>query len=248
MTTLDDHSRYLLYANFVETETAWAHIKALESVILTYGVGLTYYVDSHSIFRFVSHRDSIWQKQTKMTDEVLTQWKRVVKKCGIQVWHTLSAQAKGKIERPYRWLQDRIIRRCAREHVDGISQGRVVLQQELHRYNAEQIHSATGEIPWIRLQKAVMEGRNFFKPFKLLPAYQSTKDIFCLHESRKVNGYNQISWNGSIIPLPMSLPQGTEIELHIVPQADRVEVRLWHQERVVKVIHFKKESTTLKLT
>jgi hypothetical protein len=238
ITTLDDHSRYLLYADFVETETAWAHIKAVESVILTYGVGLAYYVDSHSIFRFVSHRDSIWQKQTKGTDEVLTQWKRVVQKCGMQVWHTLSAQAKGKIERPYRWLQDRIIRRCAREHVEEISQGRIVLQQELHRYNEEQVHSATEEIPGIRLQKALREGRSFLKPFKLLPPYQSTKDIFCLHESRKVNGYNQISWNGSIIPLPGSLPQGTEIELHVVPQADRVEVRLWHQEKVVKVIHF----------
>jgi hypothetical protein len=102
-------------------------------------------------------------------------------------------------------------------HVEEISQGRIVLQQELHRYNEEQVHSATEEIPGIRLQKALREGRSFLKPIKLLAPYQSIKDIFCLHESRKVNGYNQISWNGSIIPLPVSLPQGTEIELHIVP-------------------------------
>jgi hypothetical protein len=238
ITTLDDYSRYLLYADFVESETAWAHIQAVESVLLTYGVGLAYYVDNHSIFRFVCHRDSIWQKQTVGTDQVLTQWKTVVQKCGMQVWHTLSAQAKGKIERPYRWLQDRIIRRCAREHVEEISQGRIVLQQELCRYNEQQVHSTTGEIPGIRLQRSLKEGRSFFKPFKLLAPYQSTKDIFCLHESRKVNGYNQISWNGSIIPLPVSLTQGTEIELHVVPHADRVEVRLWYQGKVVKVIHF----------
>ena len=113
ITTLEDYSRYLLYADFVEVETTWAHIKAAESVILKYGVGLAYYVDSHSIFRFVCHKDSIWYNQVKGTDEVLTQWKRVIKKCGIQVWHALSPQAKGKIERPYRWLQDRIVRRCA---------------------------------------------------------------------------------------------------------------------------------------
>jgi len=103
ITTLEDYSRYLLYADFVEVETTWAHIRAAESVILKYGVGLAYYVDSHSIFRFVCHKESIWYNQVKGTDEVLTQWERVVKKCGIQVWHALSPQAKDKIERPYRW-------------------------------------------------------------------------------------------------------------------------------------------------
>lgn len=239
ITTLEDHSRYLLYADFVKTETAWAHIKAVESVVLKYGVGLAYYVDSHSIFRFVCHRGSIWHKQIKGTDEVLTQWKRVVEKCGMQVWYALSPQAKGKIERPYRWLQDRIIRRCAREHVEDIQQARIILQQELHRYNEEQVHSATKEIPGIRLQRALKEGRSCFKPFKLPLPYKSTKDVFCLHEFRKVNGYNQISWNGHMISVPISLPQGTEIELHIIPYSDRVEVRLWYNEEVLKVAHYK---------
>ena len=80
----------------------------------------------------------------------------------MQVWHALSPQAKGKIERPYRWLQDRIIRRCAREHVEDILQARIVLQQELHRYNDEHIHSATKEIPGIRLQRAIKEGKSCF--------------------------------------------------------------------------------------
>jgi len=241
VTTLEDYSRYLLYADFVETETAWSHIKAVESVVLTYGVGLAYYVDSHSIFRFVCHRDSIWYKQAKGTDEVLTQWRRVVQNCGMQVWHTLSAQAKGKVERPYRWLQDRIIRRCAREHAGDISEVQTVLRQELHRYNEQQVHSATKEIPGIRLRKALEEGRSCFKPFQLPPPFKSTKDIFCLHEVRKVNGYNQISWKGHMISVPISLPQGTEIELHIVPDSDRVEVRLWHKEQILKVIHYKKK-------
>ncbi|MDY6863596.1 MAG: hypothetical protein SV062_11505 [Thermodesulfobacteriota bacterium] len=238
ITTLEDYSRYLLYADFVEVETTWAHIKATESVILKYGVGLAYYVDNHSIFRFVCHKDSIWYNQVKGTDEVLTQWERVVKKCGIQVWYALSPQAKGKIERPYRWLQDRIVRRCAHEHVTDIRQAKLILQQELHRYNEKQVHSTTEEIPGIRLQRAFKEGRTFFKPFKLRSPFISIKDIFCLHEERKVNGYNQISWNSNKISIPVLLPQGTEIELHIVPRNDRCEVRLWHKGKILKVIHY----------
>lgn len=241
ITTLEDYSRYLLYADFVKTETAWAHIKAVESVILKYGVGLAYYVDSHSIFRFVCHRDSIWYNQTKGTDEVLTQWKRVVQKCNMQVWHALSPQAKGKIERPYRWLQDRIIRRCAREHVEDIVQARIVLQQELHRYNEEHIHSTTKEIPGIRLQRALKEGKSCFKPFQLPSPYKSTKDIFCLHEFRKVNGYNQISWKSHMISLPIPLPRGIEVELHVLPYSDHTEVRFWYKGEVLKVVHYRDE-------
>jgi len=239
ITTLEDYSRYLLYADFVYPETTWAHIKAVESVVLNYGVGLTYYVDSHRIFRFVCHGDSFWRKESKKTDEVLTQWETVVGKCGMQAWHALSAEGKGKVERPYRWLQDRIVRRCARENVRYIDQARPILRQELHRYNEEQVHSTTLEIPGIRLRNAIEEGKSFFKPFQLPPGYESTKDIFCLHWLRKVNGYNQISWKGQIILVPVSLPQGTEIELHEVPDDDHTELRLCYKGQVLKTVHYK---------
>ncbi len=157
----------------------------------------------------------------------------------MNVWHALSARAKGKVERPYRWLQDRIVRRCAREDVRNIEQGRLVLQEELRRYNERQVHSTTLEIPAIRLQKAKEEGNSFFKPFQLPAPYKSTKDIFCLHEFKKVNGYNQVSWKKQAIPLPTPLPPGTEVELHVIPSHDRTEVRIWHKEQVLKVVHYK---------
>jgi hypothetical protein len=239
ITTIEDHSRYILYGKLVETETTWAHIKAVESVILNYGAGLTYYVDGHSIFRFVCHQDSIWYKQVKGTDDVLTQWRIVVEKCGMQVWYALSAEAKGKVERPYRWLQDRVVRRCAHEHVEDIKHGQIILQQELYRYNEQKVHSTTGEIPTIRLKKAIKEGRNCFTEFQLPKPYTSIKDIFCLHESRKVDGYNQISWNGNKITVPTVLPRGTEIELHIIPYKAYTEIRLWYKNKVLKVLKYK---------
>ena len=74
ITSLDDYSRYILYAKLVEKETSWSHIAALESVILTYGLPASYCVDSHSIFRFVQGRDSFWRKHYSLTDEVDPQW------------------------------------------------------------------------------------------------------------------------------------------------------------------------------
>lgn len=238
ITTIEDYSRYLLYGDIVEEETTWAHIQAVEYVVLNWGVGLSYYVDNHSIFRFVRHGESIWHKQVKGTDDVLTQWTQVIRKCGMQVIYALSPQGKGKIERPYRWLQDRIVRRCAHEHVAEIEQVRNVLKRELHRYNEHQVHSTTGEIPAIRLQRAIEEGKSCFKEFRLTPPYTSIKDIFCIQETRKVNGYNQVLWNGNKIKVPTKLRQGTEIELHVVPHEHDSEVRLWHKDKVLKVIRY----------
>lgn len=236
ITTLDDYSRKLLYADFFEHQTAWAHIQAVESVVLKHGVGLAYYVDSHSIFRFVCWRDSIWYHQVKGTDDVITQWKRVVESCGMKVWHASSPQAKGKIERPYRWLQDRIVRRCAKEEIRTITDARVILREEVERYNGYQVHSTIKEIPDIRFERAIREGMSVLKPFSLLHPYQSTKDVFCLRETRKVDGYQKISWRTYIITVPPIVPVGSEVELHIIPEPKQPEIRVWYKDRVVAIV------------
>ena len=73
ITSLDDYSRFMLYAILLKTETSWAHILALQTVILRYGLPYTYYVDSHSIFRFVRGRDSLWYKHHFLPDETTLQ-------------------------------------------------------------------------------------------------------------------------------------------------------------------------------
>lgn len=81
ITSLDDYSRLLLYAQLIEKETSWNHIVALQSVLLGYGLPFCYYVDSHSIFRFVQGRDSFWRKHYLLTDDTETQWKQVLNDC-----------------------------------------------------------------------------------------------------------------------------------------------------------------------
>lgn len=235
ITTLDDYSRKLMYADFFEHQTAWAHIEAVESVILKYGTGLAYYVDSHSIFRFVCYRDSIWYHQVKGTDDVMTQWKRVVESCGMKVWHASSPQAKGKIERPYRWLQDRIVRKCAKEGIKTINDARVILREEVERYNTHQVHSTTKEIPDIRFERAIKEGASVLQQFVLPKPFTSTKDIFCLKEKRVVDGYRKVSWRKYLISVPGDIPVGAEVELHIIPEPERPEVRVWLKDRVIAV-------------
>ena len=239
ITSLDDFSRKILYADFVEQETTWAHIKAAESTMLAYGIPLRYYVDSLRVFRFVQGRDSVWRKHVLQTDEADPQWKQVMRTLGVDVSYALSPQAKGKIERPYRWLQDHIVRTCAIEKITAVDDARGVLKEELNRYNNHQVHSTTGEVPSIRFDKARKEGKSLFRPFALPHPYTSVKDIFCLRETRRVNGYRKILLSNHEIAVP-NVPLREEVEVHLIPDMTRgaLELRIWWEDRMVQSVTY----------
>ena len=239
ITSLDDFSRKILYADFFEEETTWAHIKAAEALMRTYGIPLRYYVDSLRVFRFVQRRDSFWRRHVLQTDEADPQWRQVMRTLGVDVIYALSPEAKGKIERPYRWLQDRIVRTCAIEKLTTIEEVRPVLREELDRYNNHQVHSTTGEVPSIRFKKARQEGNSLFRPFALPRPYTSAKDIFCLRETRTVNGYRRISFFNHEIVVP-NVPLREEVEVHLVPDAARdvLEIRIWWNNQMVHSVAY----------
>jgi len=232
--SLDDYSRVLLYAEFVPQETTWAHIQAVRQVVETYGVPLAYYVDSLRVFRFVQHRDSVWRKELLGSDQADPQWKQVMRLLDIHVTYALSPQAKGKIERPFRWLQDRIVRTCALEQIGTIEEGRRVLQEEVARYNAHQRHTTTGEIPAQRLAHARSTGNTLFRPYVLPHPYTVPEDVFCLRVPRVTDGYRRIRLESHVIEVPKVLPR-EPVEVHLIPEAAKqvMHVRLWWEGQLV---------------
>jgi len=234
ITSLDDYSRLILYACLVERETTWTNIIALKIVILRYGIPYSYYVDSYSVYRFVQGRDSNWRTHYKFTDEADPQWKQVLNDCGVKVKYALSPQAKGKIERPYRWIQDRLVRSCYRKRISDINQAQLVLNSLIQKYNHQWVHSTTGEIPYIRFQRALKENKSLFREFAVRPPYKSIKDIFCLRADRMVNSYRKVSINNLELKVP-SAPLHERIQLRIVPDEESglSEVRFWHEDELL---------------
>jgi len=234
ITSLDDYSRLILYAALVKKETTWTHILALQSVILQYGLPYAYYVDSHSIFRFVQGRDSFWRKHYLLTDESTPQWKQVLEDCNVKVTYALSPQAKGKMERPYGWLQDRLVRTCVREDVTDIKPAQQILRQEIHRYNYQQVHSTTQEIPYLRFQRALKEKQSLFREFKVRPPFQSVKDIFCLRMDRIVDSYRKISIHS--LQFKVHADPRKKVNLRIYPLNDEIsEIRFWCEGKLIDV-------------
>lgn len=99
---IDDASGRLLQAVFAKSESLSEVFKATKKYLLTFGKPLSFYLD----------RDSIYKKNQKsMLDrESLTQFERAMEELSIKVIHAYSPQAKGRVERLFGTLQDRLIK------------------------------------------------------------------------------------------------------------------------------------------
>lgn len=234
ISSLDDHSRRILYADLWEKETSWSHIAALQSVVTQFGCPLRYYVDNHSIFRFVERRDSFYQKTLKREEEAKVQWKMALEDLGIDVTYALSPAAKGKIERPYQWLQDHIVRTCARERITRIEEAREILYEEVHRYNYKRVHSTTQEIPVIRYEQALEAKRTLFRPFEIPKPFEALEDLFCYRTTRVVNAYRKISLNTLILSISGAAPLETvELRISFNLKTQLATIRIWYKDKLI---------------
>ena len=239
ITSLDDYSRFMLYAQLVEQESSWSHIQALQFVVIKYGVPLAYYTDCHSIFRYVKGRDQWHMNFEKFTDDVDPQWKMVIKDCNIKPIYALSPQAKGKIERPYAWLQDHLTRTCIRENVKDIHHAQRVLNYERDHYNYKQIHSTTKEIPSRRFNSALETKKSLFRTWVIPTPFSSPRDIFALRTARFVDNYHSVSIKNLHIKLSDVEPRfPVDIRVYIL-EKDFYELRFWYNAKLIKVIREK---------
>ena len=236
ITSLDDYSRFMLYAQLIEQESSWSHIQALQSVVVKYGTPLAYYTDCHSIFRYVKGRDQRHMSFEKFTDDVDPQWKMVIKDCNIKPIYALSPQAKGKIERPYGWLQDHLIRTCIRENVKEINHAQHVLNHERDHYNYKQIHSTTLEIPSRRFNSALEAKKSLFRSWVIPKPFISIRDIFALRTSRFVDNYHCVTIKNLHIKLSDVEPRyPVDIRVYILAK-DFYELRFWYNSKLIKVM------------
>lgn len=239
ITSLDDYSRFLLYAKLIEHESSWEHIQALQSVVVKYGTPMAYYTDCHSIFRYVKGRDQRHHSFEKFTDDVDPQWKQVIKDCNIKPLYALSPQAKGKVERPYGWLQDHLIRTCVRENVKEIHHAQRILDYERERYNFKQVHSTTLEIPAKRFNSALEAKKSLFRSWVIPSPFVSVKDIFALRCHRFIDNYHCVTIGKLRVKLP-SVESRNPVDIRIyILSPDFYELRFWYHGKLIKVIRQK---------
>ena len=163
----------------------------------------------------------------------------VINDCRIKPIYALSPQAKGKIERPYGWLQDHLVRTCIRENVKDINHAQRILNTERDQYNYKQVHSTTKEIPNLRFNSAIKAKKSLFRSWSIPKPFLSLRDIFALRTSRFVDNYHCVIINNFKFKLMNVEPrQPVDIRIHILDQ-DFCELRFWYQGKLIDVQRIK---------
>jgi hypothetical protein len=107
MAVVDDATGALLSGVFAEEEDAQSYLTCLRQVVLEKGIPLALYMDRHGIFR---RNDDHWSLEEQLAGEQTpTQVGQALRGLGIRPIFALSPQAKGRVERLFNTLQDRLV-------------------------------------------------------------------------------------------------------------------------------------------
>jgi transposase InsO family protein len=104
---IDDATGALLYGVFTLEEDAQSYLICLRQILLEKGIPLALYMDRHGILR---RNDDHWSLQEQLAGEQTpTQVGQALRQLGIEAIFALSPQAKGRVERLFNTLQDRLV-------------------------------------------------------------------------------------------------------------------------------------------
>ena len=104
---IDDATGALLHGVFTLEEDAQSYLICLRQILLDKGIPLALYMDRHGIFR---RNDDHWSLQEQLVGEQTpTQVGQALRELGIKPIFALSPQAKGRVERLFNTLQDRLV-------------------------------------------------------------------------------------------------------------------------------------------
>lgn len=118
---------------FYEYEGTIPALESLEQYIRKNGKPQSVYVDKHSTYR--SQDRERWRAMT-FGEECLSQFERGCRELEITVIHAHSPQAKGRVERLFRTLQDRLVKELRHQGAKTIEQANKVLEEYLNEHNA----------------------------------------------------------------------------------------------------------------
>jgi hypothetical protein len=181
--TVDDHSRKLLGAVFVPTDTTWNHFEHFRCLFLRHGLPLVVYTDGLSLFGHDSMADD---------RDPCSEFQRAFSALGVTHLVAPSPQAKGKIERRFGTLQKRLVALLAYEKVSGYAAAQIVLNREVERQDAT-VCRTTALSPNAAWEKALEAHRTVLRP---CPPVTLLDLHLALHLKRRVNADHQIDFLG----------------------------------------------------
>lgn len=177
---IDDATSTLMELRFVESESTFTYFDALESYLLKHGRPVAFYSDKHTVFR-------VAKPSKHMTG--MTQFGRALAELNIEILCANSSQAKGRVERANRTLQDRLVKELRIAGVSNMDDGNAFVAGFVERYND-------------KFAKAPARPDNLHRALNVEP--DRLAEIFCLRDKRYVTKDLTIKYDRKRIKLEVN--------------------------------------------
>ncbi|BEV12369.1 ISNCY family transposase [Asticcacaulis sp. DW145] len=123
---IDDATSRLMHLQFVETESTFSYFAATKAYLEAHGKPVAFYSDKHSVFRVA---------KPGVTGDGMTQFGRALSRLKIEIICANSSQAKGRVERANKTLQDRLVKELRLSGISTMEAGNTFLPAFVADYN-----------------------------------------------------------------------------------------------------------------
>jgi transposase len=201
---LVDDATSRFFGRFYDHEGVSPALDSVRRYIERYGLPQSLYLDKHSTYKTTRQPAT---EELLRAEQAQTQFERAVGEAGIKVIHAHSPQAKGRIERSFGTLQNRLVKEMRLAGVGTIEEANRFLEGYLKTYNR-------------RTMKEARQPQDFHRPW---PKSISLDDVFCVQALRTVNNGCLIQWRSRTLVL-------TQPTLSL--RGQKVMVREWAEGRL----------------
>jgi Helix-turn-helix domain len=160
---VDDATSRLMHLKLVETESTFDYFRATREYLELHGKPVAFYSDKHGVFRV--------NQPGALSGDGMTQFGRALHELNIDIICANSSQAKGRVERANKTLQDRLVKELRLRGINTIAAGNELLPGFLADYNT-------------RFGKEPRNPKDLHRP---LSAEDDLADVFTWREERTVS-------------------------------------------------------------
>lgn len=129
LAAIDDATGKILFARFEDHEGVFPVMRFWQAYIEQWGLPQSIYLDRFSTY-------SMNVSVAKDNPDTMTQFERAAKELEIEIIHALSPQAKGRVERLFGTLQDRLIKELRLQGINTPEEANIFLQKNyIHEFN-----------------------------------------------------------------------------------------------------------------
>jgi len=124
---IDDATSRLVQLRFVVSESTDSYLSAVHTYVVAFGCPVAFYSDKHTVFRI--------NRSNAPGGTGMTQFGRALAELNIEIICANSSQAKGRVERVNRTLQDRLVKELRLANISDIDAGNAFLPSFLLTHN-----------------------------------------------------------------------------------------------------------------